>query len=316
MKQKRKSPGAVKFIACLLLLGSLAMLLLPWLKLAVDTREGRMDLQELLSLAGESRESILESAGQSLADAGIPVPGERVRPLLSALLDGRYSLPTLARLCGQGSELGAAIGQADAAQTLSTAGLVVWILLGLLALLGLIGLCCVFTDHRGGILPYLLLSILAVAGVILLRAEANRVLEQQGTALLDGWGVAFLVNYFGIDLNIVKMGIAAYLCPFLALLALLLMGIKKKRPAPARREPATPYPARKSTGSAPVAVRAPAAPAGWTCPNCGSVRAEEESFCTVCGARKSQRPAAKLCPCCGRRLPPDAAFCSDCGTKL
>ena len=49
MKQKRKSPAAVKVLACLLLLASLAMLLLPWLRLAVDTNQGRMDLTEVLA---------------------------------------------------------------------------------------------------------------------------------------------------------------------------------------------------------------------------------------------------------------------------
>ena len=42
MKHQRKSPAAVKVIACLLLLGSLACFMLPWLKLSADTGPDRL----------------------------------------------------------------------------------------------------------------------------------------------------------------------------------------------------------------------------------------------------------------------------------
>ena len=316
MKQKRKSPVLVKILACLLLLASLACLFLPWMKLAVDTNRGRMDMGELLALLGQDKESILVLAGQGLADSGIPMPGQSLRELLTTVLDGAYSLPTLARLCGQAGALAADFGEADAARTMGRVGYGVWGLLGLLLLLGVIALCCVFSDHRDGIVPYLLLAMLTTTGVILLRAGANRYLEEQGTALVDQMGAGMLLGMFGVDLQIVKMSIAAYLCPFLALLALLLTGIRKKQPAAAPREKAVPPTARK-TAEAPVAkTAAPAAPKGWTCPNCGSVRDAEEDFCGLCGIERPQAAQPDRCPDCGRLLPGDAAFCPGCGARL
>lgn len=318
MKQKRKSPAAVKVLACLLLLASLAMLLLPWLRLAVDTNQGRMELSEVLALLGQDKESILNLAGQGLVDSGVSVPGQPLRDLLDTALDGQYSLPTLAKLSGQTGKLCAAFGEAEAAQAMNLVGYGVWGLVGLLALLGLIGLCCVFTDHRGGIVPYLLLAILAAAAAVLARAGANRFLEEEGTAMLDQLGVGMLTGFFGIDIHIVKMGIAAYLCPFLALLALLLMGIRKRQPAQTQGKPATPYPARKD-GKSPAAdeqAAHPAAPEGWACPNCGSVRAAGENFCSVCGTERPKQPEPRSCPVCGRPMKPGDAFCRDCGARL
>lgn len=316
MKQKRKSPAFVKLLACLLVLASLAMLLLPWMKLAVDTGNGRLSVQEVLSLVGETEESIRIAAEQELASEGIQIPDGSLRQPLSLVLSGSYSLPALARICGGLGELLQACGQAGAGSAVTAAGYAVWGLIGLLALLGLIALCCVFTDHRGGILPYLLMGVLAAAGGLLLRAEANRLLEAEGTALVNQWGAGILISYFGADIHIVKMGIAAYLCPFLALLALLLMGIRKKTAAPARREPVTPYPARKTAVPAAAPEKTAAAPAGWTCPNCGSVRGVEEHFCSLCGTPRQRREERKTCPNCGRELPETVSFCPDCGARL
>lgn len=318
MKQKRKSPAVVKVLACLLLLASLAMLLFPWIRLAVDTNQGRMELTEVLALVGQDKESIMNLACQGLADSGVSVPGQSLRDLLDTALDGQYSLPTLAKLCGQTGKLCEAFGEAETAQTVNMVGYGIWGLLGLLALLGLIGFCCVFTDHRGGIVPYLLLAILSMTAVILVRAGANRYLEEEGTAMLNQWGVGMITGFFGIDIHIVKMGISAYLCPVLALLALLLMGIRKKQPAPSRKEPVTPYPARKDA-KGPAAneqTAAPAAPEGWTCPNCGSVRTAGENFCGICGTERPKQPEPRCCPVCGRPVKPGDAFCRDCGAKL
>ena len=318
MKQKRKSPAAVKVLACLLLLASLAMLLLPWLRLAVDTNQGRMDLTEVLALVGQDKESVLNLAGQGLAESGVQVPGQTLRDLLDTALNGQYSLPTLAKLSGQTGKLCAAFGEAEAAKAMNLVGYGIWGLLGLLALLGVIGLCCVFTDHRGGIVPYLLLAILTTAAVILVRSGANRYLEEEGMAMLNQWGDGMLTGFFGIDIHIVKMGIAAYVCPVLALLALLLMGIRKKRPAQSKREPVTPYPARKDA-KAPAESEQPAAPAapeGWTCPNCGSVRNGGENFCAICGTERPKEPEPPFCPICGRPVKSGDAFCRDCGARL
>jgi RNA polymerase subunit RPABC4/transcription elongation factor Spt4 len=67
---------------------------------------------------------------------------------------------------------------------------------------------------------------------------------RESASLLASYGMSGLIQYLGINLEIVKTGIGAYLCPFLALLSLLLMGIKKKAPEP--RYEASPYPARRT----------------------------------------------------------------------
>ena len=156
-------------------------------------------------------------------------------------------------------------------------------------------------------------------GLLLLRREANAYLAEQSQALLDGYGLGSLTGLLNIDVQIVKMGIGAYLCPFLALLALLLMGIRKKQPK--LRYEATPYPARR-TGmpperSAGVASRpAASAGSGWTCPNCGQRMGQEERFCGRCGTERPRRPALIYCTVCGRPLPRDATFCCACGAPV
>ena len=168
-------------------------------------------------------------------------------------------------------------------------------------------------------MPYFLLGALICTGLLLLRREANAYLAEQSQALLDGYGLGSLTGLLNIDVQIVKMGIGAYLCPFLALLALLLMGICKKQPK--LRYEATPYPARR-TGmpperSAGVASRpAASAGSGWTCPNCGQRMGQEERFCGRCGTERPRRPALIYCTVCGRPLPRDATFCCACGAPV
>ena len=313
---KRKSPAAVKVIACLLLLGSLACLLLPWMKLAIDTSAGRMNPGQLLQeFVGMDAAAARQSLGQAVTLAGYPEMTRTTDSLLDLVLDGRFRLHELGVLCRDLAELGPVIQRPDLGSALSTAGLVVWIITGLLALLGLIALICQLCDARWGILPYILLGAAVTAGLLFLRAELNRTLVEQGDALLTQYGLAGLISMLGIDLEIVKMGIGAYLCPLLALLALLLMGIKKKAPprrAAQERGTVSPYPARRAEGS--PAPR-PAARPGWTCPGCGRPSPADSRFCQHCGSPRPT-PTLVLCPFCGKRLPREAAFCPDCGTRI
>lgn len=299
MKRKRRSPAWVKVLACLLLLGSLAMLFLPWLTLGADRTNGdRLSLQDALALVGESADGVIAMLEQEY-------PGANVGELARTALEGRYSPLTLAKLLGQAKALSMRLGEQDLAANLGKAELALWGLAGLLALLGLVALICIFTDHKGGIFPYVLLAALSLTGTLLLRGLLNDTIEQEASANLQQFGADLLVNMLGVDLRIVHMGIAAYLCPLLGLGAFLLMFIRKKRKASAKPVPA---PERKT-----APTPAPAKEQGWVCPRCGSKCGEGTKFCVNCGTK---RPETRHCTGCGAALPQGAAFCPACGTRV
>ena len=319
---KRKSPVFVKILACLLLLGSLASFLLPWMKLAADVGvdQERMSPGELIqNFAGMNAEAVKEAARTGFAVSGAQMDAATLDDLLDRTLDGRFRFHELGILCGDLGCLCRAVGEPEAGHSLDLAKIIVWAAAGLMALLGFVALICQLTDHRGGIVPYFLLGALITAGLLLLRQALNSYLVEQSESLLDELGIGSLAKLFSIDVRIVKMGIGAYLCPFLALLAFLFMGIKKKQPK--LRYETTPYPARRSAppqaaaGSQPGGNASPAAarPAGWTCPNCGRSCPGGEAFCTNCGTKK---PAPLRCPACGRQGRPGESYCTSCGTRL
>ena len=204
-------------------------------------------------------------------------------------------------------------------QLLSKANLAVWVAFGLLILLGLVALVCQLTDHPAGILPYFLLGALMVVGLQLLRKELNGFLTEQSEALFAEFGIGELTSLLNIQIEVemVKMGIGAYLCPFLALLAMLFSCIRKKQPKSKKRQP-SPYPARRPSAD-PEEDRpnrpSENAASGWTCPNCGARLRDRQHFCDQCGERRPA-PAAVFCPECGKKLPAGATFCTECGAKL
>ena len=247
MSRKRKSPVGVKIIACLLLLGSLAALALPWIKLAAEVgpNQTRMSPGELIqNFAGLDAAAVLDSVRSELTAAGVQLDVSPLSDLLHRVLDGRFLPHEMGIACRDLSAVCRAAHRLDLAGTMETLAYGVWGVFGLLALLGFIALLCQLTDHRGGIVPYFLLGALITGGLLYLRQTANDYLVRESENLLSGYGLSVLVQHLGINVELVKMGIGAYLCPFLALLSLLLMGIKKKEAEP--RYEASPYPARRS----------------------------------------------------------------------
>ncbi len=330
MSKKRKSPVGVKIFACLLLLGSLACFMLNWLKLCSYTGpdQVRTSPGEILQLLGMDADTVKSLVREEMYASGVRTDPAALNDLTDRLLDGHFKLPDLAVVFREGSDLAAAWRRPDLANTLILAQYAVWAAMGLLALLGLIALICQLTDHRWGILPYFLLGAAYVAGLLYLRREMNAYIAAESRTFLSAYGLESLVSYYGIDLEIVKMGIGAYLCPFLALLALLFMGIRKKK---RRKAPATPYPARRvpdpEEDGEPVTVRisqpadfvqpAPRSADAWICPSCGASLQAGESYCDRCGSARPRRtPPFIYCPNCGKKLPADAAFCIDCGSRI
>ena len=190
-----------------------------------------------------------------------------------------------------------------------------------------------------------LLGALITGGLLFLRQAANDYLVRESASLLASYGMSGLIQYLGINLEIVKMGIGAYLCPFLALLSLLLMGIKKKAPEP--RYEASPYPARRSGAQQPrpaqktaqawqemskelrsAADPAPrpgqsAAPSQNAAPRPSQNAAPRPSQSAVPAAEAASIQAGRVplpgeqswtCAYCGRRMEADKNFCDLCGS--
>lgn len=332
---KRKSPVFVKILACLLLLGSFGAFLLPWMKLSTDVGadQVRMSPGEILqTFLGQDAETLKNAAveGLRLGGMGDPVTVKAATDLLDLALDGRFRPLDLSVLCRDGATLCRSFQRPDVAQPLDLARWGVLGVFGLLALLGLIALICQLTDHRGGIIPYFLLGALIAGGLLYLRMELNTMIVEQADTFLEQWGLSILTNYYQIDPAIVKMGIGAYLCPFLALLAFLFMGIKKKK-APAAPSP---YPARRTQtpaergAAAKRAAQTAAVPQislretdaepglGWICPRCSKRLTDRQAYCDACGTKRPETVRRPNCPRCGALLPADAAFCPSCGARL
>lgn len=340
----------VKIIACLLLLGSLAALALPWMKLAAEVgpNQTRMSPGELIqNFAGLDAAAVLDSVQSELTAAGVQMDVSALSDLLHRVLDGRFLPHEMGIACRDLSVICRAAHRLDLAGTMETLAYGVWGVFGLLALLGLIALICQLTDHRGGIVPYFLLGALIAGGLLYLRQTANDYLIRESETLLAGYGMSGLIQYLGVNVEIVKMGIGAYLCPFLALLSLLLMGIKKREPEP--RYEASPYPARrtgtqqsrpaqnvaaawqemnsearKAAGTAPGTAQSPAPrPSQSAAPRPSQSAAPKQSQGTAPAAAAVSIQAGRVplpgeqswtCAYCGRRMGADKNFCDLCGS--
>ena len=332
----------MKIIACLLLLGSLAALALPWMKLAAEVgpNQTRMSPGEVIqNFAGLDAAAVLDTVRSELASIGIGPDLSALSDLVHRLMDGRFLPHEMGIACRDLATVFRDAKRLDLAGTMETVAYGVWGVFALLTLLGFIALICQLTDHRGGMVPYFLLGALITGGLLFLRQTANDYLARESASLLASYGMSGLIQYLGINLEIVKMGIGAYLCPFLALLSLLLMGIKKKAPEP--RYEASPYPARRTGAqqSRPAQKTAQAwqemskelgtstdpasRPSQSTAarPNQNAASRPNQSPAPAAAAASIQAGRVPLpgeqswtCTYCGRRMEADKNFCDLCGS--
>ena len=340
----------MKIIACLLLLGSLAALALPWMKLAAEVgpNQTRMSPGEVIqNFAGLDAAAVLDTVRSELASIGIGPDLSALSDLVQRLMDGRFLPHEMGIACRDLATVFRDAKRLDLAGTMETVAYGVWGVFALLALLGFIALICQLTDHRGGMVPYFLLGALITGGLLFLRQTANDYLVRESASLLASYGMSGLIQYLGINLEIVKMGIGAYLCPFLALLSLLLMGIKKKAPEP--RYEASPYPARRtgaqqsrpaqktaqawqemskelgtSTDPAPRPSQSTAArpnqnaasrPSQNAAPRPNQNAAPAAAAASIQAGRVPlPREQSWTCTYCGRRMEADKNFCDLCGS--
>ena len=340
----------MKIIACLLLLGSLAALALPWMKLAAEVgpNQTRMSPGEVIqNFAGLDAAAVLDTVRSELASIGIGPDLSALSDLVQRLMDGRFLPHEMGIACRDLATVFRDAKRLDLAGTMETVAYGVWGVFALLALLGFIALICQLTDHRGGMVPYFLLGALITGGLLFLRQTANDYLVRESASLLASYGMSGLIQYLGINLEIVKMGIGAYLCPFLALLSLLLMGIKKKAQEP--RYEASPYPARRtgaqqsrpaqktaqawqemskelgtSTDPAPRPSQSTAArpnqnaasgPSQNAAPRPNQNAAPAAAAASIQAGRVPlPREQSWTCTYCGRRMEADKNFCDLCGS--
>lgn len=327
-------------IAVLLILGSVAMFIFPWFGLYVTIEDETVSLNGFLEKqAAEEQISLDQVKDQPLKalealfdewyyEFGVQRDKEPVVSFAETLLKGAWSPVDLLTLTGSvrsvANDLGGGLESLAAQypgqdtsmieeyqEIEKTINIVYSVYLGLLslcALLALIAVICVLTDHRGGIIPYMILVILLLGAVI-----AGTVLVNQNMEVLKN--IEELLYEIGIDVRdlpiTLKPALFGILSAGLAVLAFVVTFIPLGRRSGKNEKPA-----------------ASAGGDGWMCPTCGALRGAEQKFCLNCGtprpnsaggpARAPMGAAASgnwTCPNCGTRLKADQRFCLNCGTR-
>lgn len=334
MRTERRTSVAMAIIAVLLILGSVAMFIFPWFGPYVMIEDETVSLNGFLEKqAAEEQISLDQVKDQALKaleapfdelyyEFGVQLDKEPVVSFAETLLKGAWSPVDLLTLTGSvrsvANDLGGGLeglaaqypGQdtsmieeyQEIEKTINIVYYVYLGLLGLCALLALIAVICVLTDHRGGIIPYMILVILLLGAVIAGTVLANQNMEE----------LLYDIGIDGSDLPItLKPALFGILSAGLAVLAFVVTFIPLGRRSGKNEKPA-----------------ASAGGDGWMCPTCGALRGPEQKFCLNCGtprpnsaggpARAPMGAAASgnwTCPNCGTLLKADQRFCLNCGTR-
>lgn len=323
----------VRTLACLLLAGSLVMLLFPWVSLRLSDGGQRITLREAEIRAGQRsgqslRESLLAPLGQR--DGGLY---EGVLQKLDPLLDDRMSpLQTglsclrISRWMEEYSEdyhrTAAPDGETErwvqsvraSAGDLQGVGLFMLLMLGMLLLTGCFAVWSSAAGYGFGLLPYALCSVpgLLAAGLLPFRCNA----WYQGGSGAAGLLRAAVESFSSAGYPVTspfRAGLGGILFAVLTATGLLLALC-----APRKRQ-ARPAPSPSVPGTAPSPRPAPARreparplPGTWRCPNCGTLMGDGV-YCVKCGCRK---PEPRRCPACGALMQKGSAFCDQCGQAL
>ena len=316
MPAKTKTSLVMKIVAVVLILASAAMLFLPWMKVSVSMNGMTLSGSEIVQMSGQSmdavRMEIREEANELAEDAqwdyGIQLDAEKLvdtmmlivrfswSPFsLSKLLGNVRSLtPQLMRIVEQESGYMSATFQ-EASSKLGLARIVLMILLILTLAMAAVAVVCALTDHKLGMIPYLVFALILLVLFIVLIAVANNHMGEIG-ALMDAG------DEFANSVSL-RIGVGGILCLVFAVLGFVAMFLP--------------------IGKREVAYAgAPTRAMGWICPGCGAKRKAGEQFCLNCGARRPEPvptrpavPAGWKCPTCGTMLKADQRFCLYCGTK-
>ena len=319
-------------VAVLLILGSVGMFLLPWLGVNITennlTRPLESYWEEAAGQLNTSPEELRKEYMSALEEPfdelryqfGVEVDKESILDFADTALKGKWSPKDVLTMIGSlrrmlvdlNGKLEPLMNQFQseseelqdmkrAEQLLNIAYYVYLGLLGVCALMALIAVICVLTDHRGGVVPYMIFAILTLglfAGIMIL---GNRNMEE----LLQGF--EFDLSRFSAQM---KLGLYGPLAAGLAVLAYIVtfLPIGRRADEESYEEP--------SAGTD-----------GWLCPNCNVLRRADQKFCLTCGmprpdlnagvraASAPPVPGSWKCPGCGTLLKPDQRFCLYCGSR-
>ncbi len=327
---KKKTALVGRILAVLLILGSAALFLLPWVgvSLTVDGQTGGFDsfLEEASAQSGMTVEQMKDYAISEIESGlddlyytfGAQPDSDNVLRFARTAMKGAWSPVDLMTMLGGvksasgqmmealGPEMDLMSGipevqslqQAD--QYIHVAYYIVMGLLILCAALALLAVICALAGRKGGVIPYMIAAIVMLGIFIALVVGVNRAMADSASDLSSSLGL----DFSGSNGVALKLGIWGIASAGLAVLAFVVMFIRQRSGSAAKSGAGT----RSSAG-------------GWTCPNCGSVRKEDEKFCLSCGAKRPDASAPELepggwtCPVCSSPLKANQQFCLYCGAK-
>ena len=325
MTTKRQTGTMMKILAAVLILASAAMFFLPWmnLTLTVDGKTGTIN--ELLKEEAKDQgmtvqqmtDQVVDEAMEELEDlqidGGPQFDLQNVKTMIKTALKGAWSPLDLLSMIGGAKKaipqfmnaynqvagvfsdesLISILSQADSYAR--TAHLILLILVILCLAMAAVAIVCALTDHRMGMLPYVIFALMMLVLFIVLVASGNKKLDDPAGGIL-GYRIS--------DYAALKLCAWGFLCVALAILGFAAMFL--------------PFGAK----TAALGGAASAAAAGWLCPNCGVMRRADQKFCLTCGAKQPERqmpraaaPGGWKCPNCGTTLKADQRFCLYCGSK-
>ena len=325
MTTKRQTGTMMKILAAVLILASAAMFFLPWmnLTLTVDGKTGTIN--ELLKDEAKDQgmtvqqmtDQVVDEAMEELEDlqidGGPQFDLQNVKTMIKTALKGAWSPLDLLSMIGGAKKaipqfmnaynqvagvfsdesLISILSQADSYAR--TAHLILLILVILCLAMAAVAIVCALTDHRMGMLPYVIFALMMLVLFIVLVASGNKKLDDPAGGIL-GYRIS--------DYAALKLCAWGFLCVALAILGFAAMFL--------------PFGAK----TAALGGSASAAAAGWLCPNCGVMRRADQKFCLTCGAKQPERqmpraaaPGGWKCPNCGTMLKADQRFCLYCGSK-
>ena len=328
MRTTRKPALLVRIVAMVLILVSLIMLFLPWMKLNLRTPYGAVKLEQVAAMGGiDLRQSFMDEVVADLEEDareyGIFLDRNKIMDAFDLVIKGKWSPFQLLGLAGKtrsflkqysqyltaeendyaqrwGYDDRDAVDARNQNQQIkgyrSSVSLFYFILLFVLILTLALSLLALYSAFRGkklGLLPYLFSAAVLEIAVGIFAGTLNKnlipLMELPASA---GYSIKFALAVGGI------------LCLVFGALAFGSLF------APVYEEGQE----RNAAGN-------------WRCPRCGTMLQADQNFCLSCGAKRPESAPAPVaaaplaaargwkCPGCGASLKNSQNFCSKCGTK-
>jgi uncharacterized OB-fold protein len=242
---------------------------------------------------------IMNLVNTALKGAWSPLDLLGMMGALKTVISPIVSAANLAAGLYAGEELAAVT---TASSYLNTAYIVLLILVILTLVLALVAIVCALTDHKGGMIPYMVFALIMLILFIVMVVSANSN-SAEAMSLLEMNAAQGSVS--------MRICVGAILCAVFAVLAFVAMFL--------------PIGAKAGAVAAPVSRAA----SGWKCPTCGTMLRGDQKFCLTCGTKQPEQPVRAVapaarpaaapkgwkCPGCGAELKLEQKFCPNCGTR-